>query len=173
MPQLHRAFAALVFSVVAVHPSFAVPALNQVDLNTCQKTVKVEGIKFVKAEILAIGACLQKISYEKIRNNFPIDNAAARLCITQFRKLNDSRGLGRSLVEQLTKKIRQKCDKVFNPLLNFTDNDITGKNIPTVPVPINTQQLDLYCANFGGDGSIDGVHAPSETTVQEWIPRRA
>ncbi len=169
MIELHRAFAAAVVLATLVRPSFAVTPPNQVSLNLCQQTVKAEGVKFVKAEIAAISACLQKISVEKIRNNALIDNAAARVCITQFRKLNDSRNAGKSLKEKLTQKIRNKCDKIFNPLLAHIDDDITGKGSPTVPVPINTQQLDLWCTNFGGDGSIDGTHTPPETTVQEWV----
>src|SRR5262249_31286385 len=72
-----------------------------------------------------------------------------------------TRGAGKSLIEKLTLKIQKKCDPVFNPLLMHTIDDITGKGSPGVPQPLNTQRLDLWCANFGGDGSID--------TVPEWI----
>jgi hypothetical protein len=169
MVQIHRGLLTLALAATMLRPAFAAAPPNQVSLNTCQKTVKAEGAKFVQAEILAIATCLQKLSLEAVQNNVAFDSAAARLCITQFRKLNDSRGAGKSLKEKLTLKIRMKCDRVFNTSLLHTDDDITGKGSPTVPVPINTQQLDLWCTNFGGDGSIDGVHTPAETTVQEWI----
>jgi hypothetical protein len=169
MVELHRGLFALALGATMLRPAFATPPANQVSLNICQKTVKAEGAKFVQAEILAIATCLQKLSLEAVQNNVAFDNAAAQTCITQFRKINDSRNAGKSLKEKLAAKIQPKCDKIFNPNLAHTDDDITGKGSPTVPVPLNTKQLDSWCMNFGGDGSIDGVHTPPETTVREWI----
>ena len=187
MGQLRRTFAALgLFALVGsvAHVGFAATPPNQANLNDCQKTVRAEAAKFVKAEIYAISTCLQRIAYEQIRNNAAIDNVAARTCIAQFRKLHDTRGLGKSLIEQLTAKIQKKCDPTFNPLLMHTIDDITGKNTPTVPKPINTKQLDTYCQNFGGDGSIDSVpewincivaahQCEAEQAIAEQYPRAA
>jgi hypothetical protein len=158
-------FATLVFCTATAHVGFAISAPANVSLNTCQRTVKAEGTKFVRAQVLAVGTCLQAISAELIRNNAALDNAAARTCIAQFRKINDGRNLGKSLVEKLTQNIRTKCDPTFVALAH-TLADVTGKTTPPTPgpsvaVPINTQRLDQWCTNFGGDGSID--------SVQEWI----
>src|SRR5438128_1810530 len=85
----------------------------QMSLNACQRTVKTESTKFIKGEVVAITTCLQRISVEVIQNNAANVANAARTCISQFRKINDSRGLGKSLKEKLTTKIRNKCDPTF------------------------------------------------------------
>jgi hypothetical protein len=162
MVKMFRGLAAFLLCTTLAHASFAVPPPNQVSLNTCQKVVKIEATKFVRAEILAMATCLQKISTALIRNGGTIpDNTVARTCITQFRKLNDTRAAGKSLVEKLTANVRKKCDPTFNPLLTHTVDDVTGKGSPTVPQSIQTQRLDLWCQEFGLLGPIG--------TVQDWI----
>src|ERR1043166_4231851 len=143
-------------------PASAAAPTPQTSLNNCQKAAKVQGAGYVRGEMLAIATCLQKISTEVIRNNASIDASAARTCITQFRKIKDTRGLGKSLKEKLSTKIRLKCDPTFNPgAVTHTTNDVTGHGPGNDPQQINTKNLDQWCQNFGGDGSID--------SVQEWV----
>jgi len=129
-------------------------------LNTCQKIARNEAQKLARKEMLAIGTCLQKISTEVLKNNAAIDTAAARICVTQFRKINDTRVVPKSFKQVMTTKILNKCQPGLPGVLHTID-DVTGHNSPPLPEQIKTEQLDQWCVNFGGDGSID--------TVSEWI----
>jgi hypothetical protein len=140
--------------------SIAAAAVSpQVSLYKCQKAVRVEAAKFVKKRALAVGACLQKVSSDVIKSNAAVTSTTAKLCVTQFRKIFDSRSLGASLEERKVKNILKVCQP-GNSGVTHTLADITGTT-PIVPQPINTNNISTWCQRFGGDGSID--------TLQEWV----
>jgi hypothetical protein len=136
----------------------AVAASPQGSLNKCQDTVKTQGRRFVDSYVLAVGTCLQAVSTQIVENNVVSPAAAARQCITQLRKTHDTRGAGKSLVEKLEAKIEAKCAPGGSN--THTLGDILGSGAG-VPQPLNAQNLNAWCAAFGGDGSLD--------TLQEWI----
>jgi hypothetical protein len=130
-----------------------------VSLNTCQNAVKVATATFVKNKVTAIGTCLQAVSTEVIKKDAATASGAAANCVRQFRAIHDTRGAGKSLTEKLTAAIVKKCEP---GRLNVTHTlgDILGSGAG-VPQPIDAQDINAWCAQFGGDGSID--------TLQEWI----
>lgn len=148
--------AALLSSGIAM----AAPPLPATSLNTCQDKVRTEGKTFVQNTIAAVAACLQATSVDVIKKNVAVSLATSKTCVTQFRKINDTRGLGKSLGEKLIANIFKKCDPAAGPNVTHTLNDITGKAPGLVPQQIETMNLDTWCEHFGGDGSID--------TVAEW-----
>ena len=57
--------------------------------------MKTATAQFVSKKVAAIGTCLQAVSTQIVKNNALDAGAAAGTCVTQFRKLNDSRSLGK------------------------------------------------------------------------------
>jgi hypothetical protein len=137
--------------VLCAHTAMAQSAAQK-SLTNCQDAVRKAAEKFLAGEVKAMGACLKKVAANVIKANIAVTNTTATGCVKSFRKLNDSRLLGKSLPEKLAAKIKAKCDPTV--ALHTTD-DITGKNAPGVTEPIQTQRIDLFCQHFGGDGSID------------------
>jgi len=131
---------------------------EEASLNTCQNAVKVAAAAFVKNKVAAIGTCLQAISTQMVKNNVSDASAAASTCVTSFRKLNDSRSLGKSLPEKLTAGITAKCAPGGSN--THTLGDILGVGAG-VSQPLNADDLNAWCSHYGGDGSID--------TLQEWM----
>lgn len=132
----------------------------EVSLNNCQNAVKVETANYIKGKQTAIAACLQRISIEVVKKNGAGDvGLAAATCVAQFRKISDSRLLGKSLGEKFTAKVGAKCDPAQSGVTH-TLGDILGAGAG-VNEPLNAQNISAWCARFGGDGSID--------TVQEWM----
>jgi hypothetical protein len=127
----------------------------QKSLTNCQDTVRKATEKFLAGEVKAMGSCLKKVAGSVLKSNGGVTTAIANTCVKQFRKINDSRGLGKSLPEKFAAKITAKCDPT---LTDHTTDDITGKGAPGVPQPIETENIDLYCKHFGGDGSIDSFN---------------
>ncbi|HVM97107.1 MAG TPA: hypothetical protein VMT89_12015 [Candidatus Acidoferrales bacterium] len=154
---LVRIVSAAALSLSVVHGAEGQTASSS--LTNCQKAVKVETAKYLKKKQAAITACLQKVATRIVKSNLAIDNLSARLCVTQFRKLNDSRVVGASLIEKMTTNIKKKCEPGMPGVLH-TFADIRGI-MNTVPQPLKTTNIDTWCKRFGGDGSID--------SVQEWI----
>ena len=131
---------------------------EQASLNTCQNAVKTATAAFVKNKVAAIGTCLQAISTQMVKDNAVDASAAASTCVTQFRKLSDSRSLGKSLPEKLTAGIIAKCMPGGNN--THTLGDVLGVGA-TVSQPLNAQDLNAWCSHYGGDGSIG--------TLQDWM----
>jgi len=127
-------------------------------LNACQGAVRMATATFVKGKVAAIGMCLQAVSTQVVKNNAGTANGAAAVCVTQFRKLSDSRHLGRSLGEKLSAAIRRKCDPT-QPGITHTLADILGSGAG-VPQPLDVEDLNAWCTHFGGDGALG--------SVQEW-----
>jgi len=67
-------------------------------LNTCN-AVKGATAQFVSKKVTATGTCLHAIPTQMVKNHAVDAGAAVRTCVTPFRKLNDSRGAGKSLPE--------------------------------------------------------------------------
>jgi hypothetical protein len=134
-------------------------ALPPVSLNKCQSTVAAEGKKFIQSYVADVTACLQKVSTDVVQNNLVAPSSStAKACVTQYRKISDSRALGKSLVEKLATKITLKCAPGGNN--THTLQDILGTGAGVLQ-PLDAENLGAYCAKFGGDGTID--------TLQEWI----
>lgn len=144
-------------ALVAANVALATPT-EEASLNTCQAQVKSAARTYVDAYVKAVGTCLQAISTQIIQNNADATNAA-RTCVTQFRLLNDSRNAGKSLAEKLTASIDKKCQP-GNPNVTHTLADILGSGAG-VPEPLEVDNIEDWCTNFGGSGSI--------TTLQQWV----
>jgi hypothetical protein len=144
--------------VVTGGSALAVP-LPPVSLNKCQSTVAAEGKKFIQSYVADVAACLQKVSTDIVQNNLGTPSSTtAKACVSQYRKISDSRALGKSLGEKLAAKITLKCAPGGNN--THTLQDILGSGAG-VPQPLDAENLGAYCAKLGGDGTIN--------TLQEWI----
>jgi hypothetical protein len=144
--------AALLSSGIAM----AAPPLPATSLNTCQDKVRTEGKMFVQNTIAAVGTCLKAVATDVIKKNVAITAATSKTCVKQFRTINDTRGLGKSLQEKLRKNIFNKCDPAAGANVTHSVADVTGV-APLLPQPIDAANLDTWCKHFGGDGSIDSV----------------
>jgi hypothetical protein len=134
-------------------------------LNNCQNAVKTATKLFVTKKVTAIGACLQAVSTQFVDKNLPNAHNAAGTCLTQFRRINDSRGQGKQLSDQLAAAIVKKCDPSYQTPggslpHSHTLADIIGEGAG-VPQPLNAANLNTWCSHFGGDGAID--------SLPEWI----
>jgi hypothetical protein len=144
-------------ALVSARVAWATPT-EEASLNTCQNAVKTASAAFVTNKVAAISTCLQAISTQMVKDNAADAHAAASTCVTSFRKLNDSRSLGKSLPEKLSAGITAKCTPGGNN--THTVGDILGTGA-TVLQPLNADDLNAWCSHYGGDGSID--------TLQEWM----
>jgi hypothetical protein len=138
-------------TVGGVFSSNAFAAAPPTSLNNCQDAVRKAAEKFISGEVKAIGSCLKKVAANVIKSNTAVTVSTAQSCVKSFRKVNDTRALGKSLPEKLMAKIAAKCDP---SLTTHTTDDITGKNAPAVPQQIETKEIDAFCGHFGGDGDI-------------------
>ena len=139
------------------------PPTPPASLYVCQVTSRVEGARLQTLHDIYVGTCLQVIAAQlMIKGVTPTAaaTAAAPTCVGVFRRLNDSRMLGASTREILRNNVSRRCTP-GGALVTHQLNDVTGKGAGLVPQQINTKNIDQWCANFGGDGSID--------TVPEWI----
>jgi len=138
-----------------------VPPTPQTSPNTWQSSVRTAAATFEKNKILAISTCLQKISGDIIKSNIAISTTTAKLCAAQFRKIKDSRMIGLSLEEKKAFAINKKCETGMS-MVTHNINDITGNAGGAAPPPgIETNNIEAWCQNFGGSGTI--------ATVQDWI----
>ena len=128
----------------------------ETSLDTCQNTVKAEGKKFVQNTVAAIGTCLQAVAKDVIKSNVAISSTTSKICVAQFRKLNDTRTPPADV--DLEAKLRAKIDGKCVPggSNTHTFSDIKGMLGGTAE-DIQTSNINLWCKHFGGDGSIDSV----------------
>jgi hypothetical protein len=145
------------FGLIAGRTWAATPPATS--LNGCQNAVRTATKQFVAGKTAAIGTCLQAVSTQIVKNNKPNASGAAQTCVTAFRKLNDSRGLGRQLSDKLAAAIAKKCAPGQTGVTH-TLADILGSGAG-VPQPLDAENLNAWCGHFGGDGSLD--------SVDEWI----
>jgi len=129
-------------------------------LDKCQKEAANQTAKFVNAQVKAMANCMQKISGKVVKSNEAIAGAA-KACSSAFRKIENSVAPSKELVEKAIAKIRKKCDDTFNAELAHTTDQVLSLAPMGVPEGIEAKNLDNWCTNFDGDGSID--------SVQEWI----
>jgi hypothetical protein len=131
----------------------------EASLNTCQNAVKAATQKFVTGKVAAIGACLQAVSTQIVKKNAANASAAARTCVSKFRKLQDSRGLDKQLSDKLAAAITKKCDP-GQPGVTHTLNDVLGSGAG-VAQPLDADNLGAWCSHYGGNGTI--------ATLQDWM----
>lgn len=128
-------------------------------LSKCQKAVRVATQKFVAGSAAAIGSCLQAVSTEIVKKDAADALDAGPACVTAFRKLSDSRGLGKQLSDKLAASITKACapgqDGVTHTLA-----DVLGAG-SGVAQPLAVEEINEWCSEYGGDGSVD--------SVDEWI----
>jgi hypothetical protein len=103
---------------------------------------------------------MDAIAKELIQENSPLAGAAAK-CASNLRKLNNTEAPTRALAAKSASKIAKACDPAVNPRLEHVTADVLNLVPMSVPQGIQAKNLNTWCANFGGDGSID--------TIQEWI----
>jgi hypothetical protein len=144
--------AAVVLLVPSLVAAQKTPATNS--LTKCQKTAGKEGAKLAKEMEKQLGGCLQAVANEVVKEGLEGDAAAAASkCAKGFRKLNDSRGLGKSGVEKFRDKLGAKCDPAEN---DHALGDLLGV-APAVDEPLEVANLDAWCTGFGGDGTVDDL----------------
>lgn len=136
--------------------AWAVPA-PEVSLNTCQEKVRTEGKKFVQSTVNAASTCLKHVAVDLIKNSGVISTATSKTCVTQFRKLKDTRVNDQSIEEKFKRNVDKKCEPGFSASVTHALNDITAHAGGGVTEKIKSVNIDTWCKNFGGDGSIDSV----------------
>jgi hypothetical protein len=149
-----RGLTAALFSLALASTAGAVPPPPATSLNTCQSTVRTAAKTYVQNYVNAVGTCLQAVASKVVKYNAPVNSIVASSCVLQFRYLSDSRALGRSYPEKLTKAINAKCVPGGNN--THAVADILGPGAG-VSEPLNAQDINAWCARFGGDGSVDSV----------------
>ena len=140
----------------------AAPPTPSKSLDTCQNAVRTAAATFEKNKILAVSTCLQRISGDIIKNNGSITPTTARICVTNLRKIYDSRpGSTVSLIAKRDAAINKKCEPgMFN--VTHNNNDITGNAGGNAPAPgIDTNNIESWCQRFTGNGTI--------TDTADWI----
>jgi len=135
-----------------VMATLAPPATS---LNTCQNAVKAAMASFVANKVTAIGGCLQAVSTQVVKNNAVDAHAAAGVCVAQFRRLNDSRGLNKQLSDKLKVTVTKKCAP-GQPGVTHTLGDLLGSGAG-VSQALDADALNAWCSHYGGDGSIDSL----------------
>ncbi len=137
------------------------PSFGQAEksLAKCQKEAASQTTKFIGAQLKAMAICMQKISGKMIKANAPIADAA-KTCTTAFRKIENSDDTSKQLRDKAIGKIRSKCDPTFNTSLAHTVADVLGPGAG-VSESIEATNLNSWCTNFGGTGTIG--------TVADWI----
>jgi len=145
--------------LVLAGPGRALPS-PEASLVSCQKTMRIAGLKYFKARTGAIAKCLSKLAEEKLHKNS--DDAvaagkAANACAKQFRTLNPA--YAKSLIQRFQSATDAKC--VAGSKVTHTTADILGPGA-TVSEPLDAANLGTQCAHFGGDGSVDSLN--------EWLP---
>ena len=129
----------LTLSVLWCGAAAAQPA-PEVSLNNCQNAMRTETAKYIKGKETAIGVCLQRISTQVVKKNGAGDvGKAAAACVAQFRKISDTRALGKSLGEKFTTKVAAKCDPT-QPNVTHTLADILGTGAG-VNEPLNAENI--------------------------------
>jgi hypothetical protein len=129
-------------------------------LRTCQTAASREGARYVANYAKAVGNCMDAIAKKLIQEN-SIVAAAASTCARNLRKLNNSENPERTLGGKLFVKISRACDPSVKTSLQHTSADVLNLVPMTVSEGIQAKGLNVWCTNFGGDGSID--------SIQEWI----
>ena len=125
-------------------------------LSNCQKAVKVATQKFVAGSTASIGSCLQAVSTQIVKKGAADAIDAGAACVSAFRKLRDSRGLGKQLSDKLAAAIAKSCapgqDGVTHTLA-----DALGDG-SDVAQPLAVERLNTWCSQYGGDGSVGHRH---------------
>jgi hypothetical protein len=145
-------------ALAAARMAAAVPPPPATSLNTCQNAVKTATATFIKNKVTAIGTCLQAVSTQMVKNNAADASAAGSVCVTQFRKLYDSRGLHKQLSDKLVTAISAKCTPGGSNTHTLADIIGVGAGVPQ---PLDADNLGGWCSHYGGSGSI--------ASVQDWI----
>jgi len=128
-------------------------------LNRCSRAVGKEELKYVQQYIKVVSGCMNKITTELIQDSDPIAGAA-KTCQRNFLKFVNTVRPDKTLAARLQDKIGDNCDPAANPQLPAgLEPEILGTGV--LPQQIEAMNLDLWCANFGGDGSIDDL--------DEWV----
>ncbi len=147
---LARFAVALAFAFAAALPGEAA-ASPASSLQRCQRTVQKSSVKFVAKALKAFGTCLTKVSQEIVQDGAPNAVGAADACAAMLGKVGPT--------EQKTiADIAAKCDPAAG--VEHTLGDLRGIGAG-VAEPLATRNLDVWCAAYGGDGTLD--------TAGEWI----
>lgn len=137
------------------------PAFGQAEksLDKCQKEAAGQTAKFVSAQLKTMANCLQKISGKVIKSGAVVADAA-KTCTGAFRKLENTDDSTKELESKAIAKIKKKCDPTFNTSLAHSTNDVLGPGAG-VAESVEATNLNSWCTNFDGDGTIG--------SVAEWI----
>ena len=124
------------------------PLSPESSLHRCQRAVSQAAEKFMYRKLDAIGSCLQAVSRNLVKKNEPDAAGAAHACIFRLSRIDDFEA-------RLIEEINTKCDPSQGNVTH-TLGDILGEGAGVLE-PLQTTNLNAYCASFGGDGSIDSL----------------
>jgi hypothetical protein len=127
------------------------PAAPESSLQRCQRTVQKSSVKFVAKALKAFGTCLTKVSQEIVQDGAPNAADAAEACAALLGKVAPTE-------QKMIADITAKCDPAEG--VEHTLGDLRGVGAG-VAEPLDTRNLDVWCAAYGGDGVLD--------TAGEWI----
>jgi uncharacterized protein DUF1566 len=132
-------------------------------LARCEAAVGREGARFERGNVKAMQRCLQVMASAVVTKGLTPAAAASSVapaCARALGRLDDPGGHGRSLAARMAARIAAQCDPASHRVRHTID-DVTGKGPGVVAQPLRTANIDRWCEQFGGDGSID--------SVSEWI----
>ncbi|MFN8642287.1 MAG: hypothetical protein U0802_11765 [Candidatus Binatia bacterium] len=133
-------------------------ATPQSTLVACQKALGSEGKKFIHGYVGAVSSCLQKVAGDVVFKGLPGPSAgAAAACMAQYRKIHDTRGLGKSLTERLRASVGAACAPSEHTLADVLGS---GAGVPGAAQRGRSGCLLCRRVSFGGDGALG--------TVDEW-----
>jgi hypothetical protein len=154
--------ASLVTLAVLVAPA-AAHASPESSLAKCQKAADVEGAKLVQGTVKALTKCLSRIATEYLKEGGSDPSDAAKTCVAALRKIENGADPAKTLRAKHAAKLTGACDPA-TPGVEHTLADVLGAGA-TVPQSTQVANLNVWCASFGGDGSID--------SIAEWVDCQA
>lgn len=134
--------------LLATDPIGAQPSRS---LDKCQKTIAKATGKYVRTYADTVGKCLMQASTVVLAKGGIVADAA-RTCATQLAKIVNSSRPDATIEAKFLAKIAKACDPGTNPRLAHAESDIYSLGATT----LSARNLDAWCGEFGGDGSIDG-----------------
>lgn len=123
-------------------------------LNKCQKTAAKETRTYVQQYFKAVSSCANGVSEAVLETGQPIATAAPN-CQKAFLKLVNTSKPGTTLAARLAAKIEKACVPPPDGKAEHSEADVLGTS--GSGEDIQALNLDTWCANFGGGGTVDSL----------------
>jgi len=154
--RLAIAATAIIAIALGATPSFGQPA--EASLERCLKESTKNTAKYQATLVKTLTKCFQKVSKELIKDNDATVAGAAKACASQLSKVVNTLNPSKTIEGKALAKIDKRCEPALNP---HTEDQVLSATPSGVAQGIEASNLDAWCVNFGGDGSLDDVN--------EWI----